>query len=140
MTQNNSYSPQTVCILFDEGKSLEPKSKPDIMNVGLGAMLTLSTGRLVDLEGFAHTHEIIEFLVDSPVYTHMIPQVFDLTIKPWLDDWYPDLPTILEGDLSTEREIRLRLSHMIPTYGDKFRLTRGEAIPRLPEVEMNPLP
>lgn len=59
----------------------------------ISTVLSVTTGKMLSLEGMSGIYHILNYLTGVTIYTHQIPRAMD-ACKPWLLQKYPNLADV----------------------------------------------
>ncbi len=102
------------------------------MEFHLSDILSITTGRLVSREGMAGVYKILNYMTNSELWTHQLPDAAELC-RPYLFDQYPDLKFVewKQDDI----DIHCWVGSLISTFGEFLSI---ESIPVDDHLTTNP--
>lgn len=87
----------------------------------LGDILSVTTEKLVAPGGIAAVHELLDYMVGEPLWTHQLPRAND-ECKPELLRQHPFLVEVTAPDFADEAHVWRWLGEQVDRWGESFEV------------------
>lgn len=84
-------------------------------------MISITSGRLVSVNGIEGIYKILSHMAGTEVYTHQIPEL-GRQAEPVLKEAFPFLENVIVPEIKTEEDVKAFAADVEGAYGDYFEV------------------